>query len=126
MPKTAAALIREQLKKTCFFSGLTDTDYYQLSNLMVPRVFSAGDYAFREGEERAILFAVVNGSVAIEKQTGSEATTLATFGVGDALENAAALAATGRAPITGISPVSLPEFFQRGDGIRRAAAANTP
>jgi aspartate ammonia-lyase len=84
MPKTAAAQIRELLKKTSFFSGLTDTDYYQLSNLMVPRVFSAGDYAFREGEERAILFAVVNGSVAIEKQTGSaEATTLATFGVGE-------------------------------------------
>jgi aspartate ammonia-lyase len=83
MQKPAAALVREQLKKTSFFEGLTDTDYYQLSTLMVTRIFASGEYPFRESEPRTILFAIARGSVAIEKQTGSEVTTLATFGVGE-------------------------------------------
>jgi beta-N-acetylhexosaminidase len=43
-----------------------------------------------------------------------------TYGVGDALERASARAIMGRAPITGRAPISLPGFFQRGDGIQRA------
>jgi hypothetical protein len=46
-------------------------------------------------------------------------TYLVTYGVGDALEHAAAAAVLGRAPITGATPVSLPRFFNRGDGMRR-------
>jgi len=41
------------------------------------------------------------------------------YGVGDALEVAAARALLGAAPITGKSPVSLPGFFMRGDGLSR-------
>jgi beta-N-acetylhexosaminidase len=66
------------------------------------------------------------GNPYLIRQVPSVATYLITFGVGDALENAAALAVSGRAPITGISPVSLPGFFQRGDGIRRPAAPSSP
>ncbi len=44
---------------------------------------------------------------------------LTTFGVGDALEVAAARAITGARPISGRSPVSLPGFFAAGDGITR-------
>jgi beta-N-acetylhexosaminidase len=46
-------------------------------------------------------------------------TYLVTFGVGDALERAAANAVLGSGRITGIAPVSLPGFFARGDGIKR-------
>jgi beta-N-acetylhexosaminidase len=42
-----------------------------------------------------------------------------TFGVGDALEIAAARALVGAAKIGGKSPVSLPGFFRAGDGIQR-------
>jgi len=45
---------------------------------------------------------------------------LVTYGVGDDLERATALALMGREPITGRAPVSLPGFFQAGDGVRRA------
>ncbi|HYC49639.1 MAG TPA: glycoside hydrolase family 3 N-terminal domain-containing protein [Gemmatimonadaceae bacterium] len=41
------------------------------------------------------------------------------YGVGDALEIAAARALAGAASISGVSPVSLPGFFKVGDGIRR-------
>jgi beta-N-acetylhexosaminidase len=49
-------------------------------------------------------------------------TYLATYGVSDAQERAGARAVLGRAAITGAIPVSLPGFFARGDGIRRAVA----
>jgi beta-N-acetylhexosaminidase len=42
-----------------------------------------------------------------------------TYGVGDALEIAAARALAGAAPIAGKSPVSLPGFFRAGDGLTR-------
>ncbi|MEX2177671.1 MAG: glycoside hydrolase family 3 N-terminal domain-containing protein [Gemmatimonadaceae bacterium] len=41
------------------------------------------------------------------------------YGVGDALEIAAARALAGVEPITGVSPVSLPGFFSAGPGLRR-------
>ncbi len=44
---------------------------------------------------------------------------LATFGRGPALEQAAARAITGAGPISGRSPVSLPGFYARGDGLSR-------
>ena len=44
---------------------------------------------------------------------------LVTYGRGPALEQAAAGAIAGRAPIVGRAPISLPGFFARGDGLRR-------
>jgi len=41
------------------------------------------------------------------------------FGIGDALEIAAARALSGAQPVTGRSPVSLPGYFARGDGLTR-------
>jgi beta-N-acetylhexosaminidase len=41
------------------------------------------------------------------------------YGIGDALEIAAARALSGAARITGKSPVSLPGFFKAGDGLNR-------
>jgi beta-N-acetylhexosaminidase len=48
---------------------------------------------------------------------------LVTYGVGDALERAAVGGLLGRAPITGKTPVSLPGFFARGDGLVRSVSA---
>ncbi len=47
---------------------------------------------------------------------------LVTYGVGDALERAAAAALRGDAAITGRAPISLPGYFARGDGLRRERA----
>ena len=44
---------------------------------------------------------------------------IASFGRGPALEVAAARALVGAAPISGRTPVSLPGFFTRGDGLQR-------
>ena len=44
---------------------------------------------------------------------------LVTYGRGEALERAAARALLGAAPITGRTPISLPGFFARGDGLQR-------
>ena len=59
------------------------------------------------------------GNPYLIRQVPSIGTYLVTFGVGDALENAAAQAVLGRAAIGGVSPVSLPGFFARGDGLKR-------
>lgn len=66
------------------------------------------------------------GNPYLIRQVPSAATYLVTFGVGDALENAAAQAITGQAPIGGVSPVSLPGFFARGDGLQRPASSGAP
>lgn len=49
-------------------------------------------------------------------------TYLATYGVSDAQERAAARAVLGAAAITGRIPVSLPGFFSTGDGLQRSAS----
>jgi beta-N-acetylhexosaminidase len=59
------------------------------------------------------------GNPYLIRQVPSAGTYLTTYGVGDALERAAARAITGRSPITGVAPVSLPGFFTRGEGIKR-------
>ena len=59
------------------------------------------------------------GNPYLIRQVPSVGTYLVTFGVGDALESAAAQAVLGRAAIGGMSPVSLPGFFSRGDGLKR-------
>ncbi|MFI5310017.1 MAG: glycoside hydrolase family 3 N-terminal domain-containing protein [Gemmatimonadales bacterium] len=50
---------------------------------------------------------------------------LATYGRGPSLEQAAASAIAGRAPIRGRSPISLPGFFERGDGLVRPFAGSS-
>jgi beta-N-acetylhexosaminidase len=62
---------------------------------------------------------VAFGNPYLIRQVPSVGAYLVTYGVGDALEDAAAQAVLGRIPIGGVSPVSLPGFFVRGDGIHR-------
>ena len=62
---------------------------------------------------------VALGNPYLIRQVPTVGTYLVTYSVGDASERAAAQALRGRSPITGVSPVSLPGFFARGDGLRR-------
>lgn len=59
------------------------------------------------------------GNPYLLRQFPRSRTYLNTYGVGDALEIAAARALAGAAPIGGRSPVSLPGFFRAGDGLTR-------
>jgi beta-N-acetylhexosaminidase len=59
------------------------------------------------------------GNPYLIRQFESVGSYVVTYGVSDDLERATALALTGRAPITGRSPVSLPGIFRAGDGGRR-------
>jgi beta-N-acetylhexosaminidase len=69
------------------------------------------------GSAKVIVLA--HGNPYLLRQLPSVGTYLTTYSVGDAVEHAAVQALLGRAPITGVAPVSLPGFFTRGDGIRR-------
>ncbi|MBK8060616.1 MAG: hypothetical protein IPK33_22815 [Gemmatimonadetes bacterium] len=68
---------------------------------------------------RQRLVFVAFGNPYLLRQLPAVGSYLVTYGVGDALERAAADAIGGRARITGTTPVSLPGFFSRGDGIQR-------
>lgn len=59
------------------------------------------------------------GNPYVIRQYPRARTYLNTYGIGDALEIAAARALAGAAPITGESPVSLPGYFRAGDGLTR-------
>lgn len=65
------------------------------------------------------VFVVAGANPYILREIPHVMTYLATFGRGPALEQAAARVLAGTAPATGRSPVSLPGFFQRGDGLMR-------
>jgi beta-N-acetylhexosaminidase len=74
---------------------------------------------------RARVTVVANGNPYVIRQFPRVQSYMVTYGVGDALERAAARAVAGSAPITGRSPISLPGFFVRGDGLARSAV-NAP
>jgi beta-N-acetylhexosaminidase len=65
------------------------------------------------------VIAVALGNPYLIRQFPNVQTYLVTYGVSDALERAAAAVVLGRANATGTTPVSLPGYFQRGDGIKR-------
>lgn len=62
---------------------------------------------------------VAHGNPYVIRQLPSVTAYMVTYGRGDALERAAARALAGLTPITGRTPVSLPGFFQLGDGLER-------
>lgn len=65
------------------------------------------------------LAVVAGGNPYQIRQMAQIPTYLATYGRGEALERAAARAIFGRIPLSGRSPVTLPGFFARGDGVFR-------
>ena len=62
---------------------------------------------------------VAFGNPYLVRQVPAVGSYLVAWSVGDATERAVADALLGRSPVTGVSPVSLPGFFARGDGLRR-------
>lgn len=72
------------------------------------------------GDQRVALVAF--GNPYIIRQVPAVGTYLVTYSVGDASEQAAADALLGDAAIGGRTPVSLPGFFARGDGLARGVA----
>jgi beta-N-acetylhexosaminidase len=64
---------------------------------------------------------VANSNPYIVREVPHVGSYMVTFGRGPALEQAGARALAGAAPITGRTPVTLPGFFSRGDGIPRTA-----
>ena len=70
-------------------------------------------------EERGRVVLVAFGNPYLIRQVPTVGTYLVTYGVGDALERSAADAVLGRRAVTGTTPVSLPGFFGRGEGLRR-------
>jgi beta-N-acetylhexosaminidase len=62
---------------------------------------------------------VAFGNPYLIRQFPNVGTYMATYGVSDDLERAAARAILGSGHITGRSPVSLPGAFRAGDGIQR-------
>ncbi|MCC6243603.1 MAG: glycoside hydrolase family 3 C-terminal domain-containing protein [Gemmatimonadaceae bacterium] len=65
------------------------------------------------------LVVVAGGNPYQIRQMPTISSYLVTYGRGEALERAAARAVLGRAPLSGRSPVTLPGFFARGDGLTR-------
>ena len=70
-------------------------------------------------EEGGRVVLVAFGNPYLIRQVPTVGTYLVTYGVGDALERSAADAVLGRRAVTGTTPVSLPGFFARGEGLRR-------
>lgn len=74
---------------------------------------------------REKVIVVASGNPYVIRQFPRVKSYLVTYGIGDALERAAAQAVAGAAPISARAPISLPGFFARGDGIARPLA-NAP
>lgn len=62
---------------------------------------------------------IANGNPYVLRQFPRVSSYLVTYGIDPSLERAAAMAVLGQIPISGRAPISLPGFFQRGDGIQR-------
>jgi beta-N-acetylhexosaminidase len=79
----------------------------------------AGLAAADSAATRPRLVLVAFGNPYLLRQVPAAGSYMVTYSVGDAAERAAADALLGRASITGTTPVSLPGYFARGDGLRR-------
>jgi len=71
--------------------------------------------------KREKVVVVAYGNPYVIRQFPSVGTYMVTYGVNAPVERAAARALVGLASVTGRAPISLPGFFQRGDGMRRDA-----
>jgi beta-N-acetylhexosaminidase len=70
--------------------------------------------------ERVVVIA--NGNPYVIRDFPSVSSYVATYGIDPGLEQAAARAVAGAIPFVGRSPISLPGFFARGDGLQRRSS----
>jgi beta-N-acetylhexosaminidase len=73
--------------------------------------------------ERVVVIA--SGNPYVIRQFPSVGSYIVTYGIDPSLEEAAARALVGAAPISGRAPISLPGFFARGDGLQRQPVARS-
>lgn len=83
----------------------------------IPQAIASWMTSLAMANPRTLLVAF--GNPYLIRQVPSIGTYLVTYSVGDNSERGAAEVLLGRAPASGVAPVSLPGFFARGDGIRR-------
>ncbi len=69
---------------------------------------------------RERLIVVANGNPYVIRDFPRVSSYVATYGIDPGLEQAAARALAGAIPVVGTSPISLPGYFKRGDGISRS------
>ena len=75
---------KEILASVPIFSGLAGKHLKQLSKLMVPRSFKAGDAIVHEKDQPAAFFIVVSGKVEVVRgEAGGKPQVLATLGPGE-------------------------------------------
>jgi beta-N-acetylhexosaminidase len=68
---------------------------------------------------RQAVIVVASGNPYVIRDFPNVKSYLVTYGIDPGLEQAAARALSGTIPITGTSPISLPGYFARGDGVQR-------
>ncbi len=74
----------EMLEKVTIFSGLDRRHLKQLSKLMVPRAFKAGDVIIKENDQAAGFFVITSGKVEVVRGAdGDKPEVLNTLGQGD-------------------------------------------
>jgi beta-N-acetylhexosaminidase len=86
---------------------------------IAPRVATFVESLAQRGVKTIV---VAGGNPYVLRQFPSVKSYVVTYGRGEALEEAAANAVTGRSAIGGRIPVSLPVYFRAGDGLSRPAA----
>jgi beta-N-acetylhexosaminidase len=86
---------------------------------IAPRVATFVESLAQRGVKTIV---VAGGNPYVLRQFPSVKSYVVTYGRGEALEEAAANAVTGRSAIGGRIPVSLPGYFRAGDGLSRPAA----
>jgi aspartate ammonia-lyase len=80
-----SASVRDELRRTRFLEGVTDSSLHLLAKLVTPAVFECDEMLFQEGEPRRALAIIMSGAVAIEKGQNGRPVRLATLGVGQAV-----------------------------------------
>jgi aspartate ammonia-lyase len=80
-----SASVRDQLRRTRFLEGVTDSSLHLLAKLVTPTTFECDEMLFEEGEPRRALAIILSGAVAIEKGQNGRPVRLATLGNGQAV-----------------------------------------
>ncbi|HKO16676.1 MAG TPA: aspartate ammonia-lyase [Gemmatimonadaceae bacterium] len=84
-PAPSASSIREQLRKSIFTEGLTESALHQLSRILEPVRYDCDAVLFEEGAPRTFMAILASGAVAIEKSVQGRPQRLATLGAGEAV-----------------------------------------
>jgi aspartate ammonia-lyase len=85
MPDTNPTAVRDDLRKSRFLSGITESALHQLGKLVTRATFEPDAVLFAEGSAREFMAIVTSGAVAIEKHSKGKSVRLVTLGPGEAI-----------------------------------------